>query len=342
MNKIELSESVVNALTEKGRMAEWARSVISASRDKNIILSPEDVEISNNLNEYIKKVDKFGSKVAGEEISAIINKIVTDEVYNAPTEILDQIFDTGSYDEFDKVKVTKSLKNTLIAYENQARTGNVDKSYLDFKEGTVQEKHLQIEAEIKLSDLRRQGALGVAEYAMKAVEEFNNRKFAIVMSMIDKAITGGANAFTCASALTLTALNDFTGWLLDNIAEGTPEAIGLTSTMRGIYQIANINDTMSDTMLNDLNRMSLLQFHNGVALVPVKAGKKMGDGKTLVEKDKIIGIAGKAGFMYTKGDLRTLSDVDINREVLHIKYTGVEFGVCFTDIDKIATLTITK
>ena len=46
--------------------------------------------------------------------------------------------------------------------------------------------------------------------------------------------------------------------------------------------------------------------------------------------------------MYTKGELRVLSEEDINREVIHLKFTGVEFGVCITDLDKIAKLEITQ
>jgi hypothetical protein len=36
---------------------------------------------------------------------------------------------------------------------------------------------LQIETELKMSDLRRDGALGVATLAMFAIEEFNRTKF---------------------------------------------------------------------------------------------------------------------------------------------------------------------
>ena len=296
MMNIELSETLVNTMQEKGRMIGWARNVVSASKDRSIVLSQEDVEISNSINDYIKRLDKFGSQVAGEQIAQLVNVIVTDEVYNAPSEILDMIFDTTSYDEFDKVKVTKNIKNTLIAYESSARTGNVKKSYVDFTKGTVKETHLQIETELKMSDLRRQGALGVAEFALMALETFNNKKFAIVMDMIDGLIAGGDNAFECTGgSLTLAGINDFTGYLNDHITEGSPLAIGLSNIIRKVYQIANIEAKMSDDMLTELNQKTYLAVKDGVSFVPIKAGKKMGDGSTLLKPDTFYGISGKVG-----------------------------------------------
>ena len=70
------------------------------------------------------------------------------------------MFTFNSHGEFDKVEVRGSYKNTLVAHESAARTGNVDKSYIDFTVGNVVEKHLQIETEIPMSNLRRDGALG--------------------------------------------------------------------------------------------------------------------------------------------------------------------------------------
>ena len=294
---IELSEKLINAMEEKGRMVDWARNVVASSKDRNIVLSQEDVEISQEVNNYIKRMDKVGSTVAREQIASLINVIVEDEVYNAPTEILDQIFNTASYGEFDKIEVTKSIKNTLIAYESQARTGNVPKSYIDFTKGNVVEKHLQIETEIKMSDLRRQGALGVAQYALYAVEQFENRKFAIVLDLIDGLITSGENYFKSVGGLTVASLNDFTNYLYENITEGQPEAVGLASVIHKIYSIAGIENRMSNAMKDELNDVSLLQKYNGTLLVPVKDGKKLGNGEKLLPKDKLYGIAGKIGKM---------------------------------------------
>lgn len=340
-NNIEISEKLISAMEEKGRMVGWAKNVVASSKDRNLVLSQEDMDISEEVNKYIKKMDKVGSTNAREQIASLINVIVEDEVYNAPSEILDQIFSTASYGEFDKVQVTKSIKNTLIAYESQARTGNVPKSYLDFSKGNVSEKHLQIETEIKMSDLRRQGAVGVAQYALFAVEQFENKKFAIVMDLIDGLVAGGENYFKSVGGLTVSALNDFTGYLYENISEGVPEAVGLASMIHKIYSLTGIENKMSDIMKDELNDMSLLKRYNGTALVPIKDGKKMGDGSKLLPKNKLYGIAGIIGSMYTKGDLRVLSSEDINAEKIHLKFTGVEFGVCITDVEKIAKLEIT-
>lgn len=44
--------------------------------------------------------------------------------------------------------------------------------------------------------------------------------------------------------------------------------------------------------------------------------------------------------MYNKGTLRTLTTVDNKSEVIELKFTGVEFGVCFTDLEKVAKIAI--
>ena len=139
----------------------------------------------------------------------------------------------------DEEKVVNQVVNPVVNTvkdESSARTGNVKKSYVDFTKGTVKETHLQIETELKMSDLRRQGALGVAEFALMALETFNNKKFAIVMDMIDGLIAGGDNAFECTGgSLTLAGINDFTGYLNDHITEGSPLAIGLSNIIRKVY-----------------------------------------------------------------------------------------------------------
>lgn len=332
MEKLELSQ----VIEQDGRMKNWAYKMVNKQE-----LSEEDKAISQEVNGFIKKVDKLGSATASEAIAEFITKIVEPEIFSEPTEVLEAIFNSGSYGEFDKINITKSPKNTLVARESAARTGNVDKSYLDFKVGNVVEKHLQIETEIKLSDLRRQGALAIAQYVVYAIEAFNSKKFNIILNHVSDLIkSGGENYFECTGNLTKQAIDDFTGYLYDNCFEGEAEVVGLSSAIRQIYSATGIVDYMSDAMKGELNNLSILKMYNGSYLVPIKAGKTLGDGSKLLPEKTLFGFAGKVGEMYTKGELRTLQDVDIDREVIDLKFTGVEFGFSITQLEKVAKLVI--
>lgn len=332
MERIELSEDRVKDMLTSGEALNWAKNVFGGKE-----LTDEEIAFSEVMNDVVKKADKFGSTSAREEIGEVVLKIIEPEVYSAPTEILGEIFRTGSYGEFDKIKVRKSYKNTLIAHESAARTGNVDKSYLDFEVGAGIEKHLQLETEIRMSDLRRDGALGVATLAVYALQSFENKRYALIMNYIDNLLVGGGNVFTYTGEITKTAVDDFTGYLND-YSDGLPTAVGLSTTMRSVCRVSGVDQWYSEAMKDKLNQVSMLDIYNGTQLVSIKAGKKMGNGETLLPSDLVIGFAGQIGEMYTKGSMRTLSTSDNNSETISFKFTGVEFGVYIDKLENIAKL----
>ena len=108
--------------------------------------------------------------------------------------------------------------------------------------------------------------------------------------------------------------------------------------MRELSRVSGIENYYSEAMKDKLNQVSMLEVYNGVQLDSIKAGKKMGNGETLLPKDVVIGVAGKIGEMYTKGEMRSLVTNDNNNETISLKFTGVEFGVCIDKIEKIAKL----
>lgn len=333
MERIELSEERIKDMFTSGEALQWAKNVYG-----NVALSEEEQAFSSMINDLVKDADKYGKTSAKEDIAEIVLKIIEPEVFSAPTEILGKMFRQGSYGEFDKVKVRKSYKNTLIAYESAPRTGNVNKSYLDFEVGAVKEAHIQLETEIRMSDLRRDGALGVATLSVFALQEFEAKKYAIIMNHIDTLLSGGDNVFTYTGAITKTAVDDFTGYLVDNCFEGIPSAVGLSNTMRAVSRVAGIENWYSEAMKDKVNQATMLDIYNGTELVSVKAGKKMGNGETLLPADLVIGFAGQIGELYTKGSLRTLVTNDNNSETISIKFTGVEFGFLIDKPEKIAKI----
>lgn len=327
---IELS----SMLNEKGRMLDWARNVAG-----RVALSEADIEISKEVEGFIEKIDKVNSDEARVALSEFIIKVVEPEVFDTPQAILDYMFNTSSTGEFDKVAVYNSPKNTLVARESVARTGNVKKSYVDFTKGNVVEKHLQIETEVKLSDLRRQGAFGVAELVLFAIEEFNRKKFSLILEHIDSLIVnGGENYFEASGEISLGAMDSLNGYLDDNCFDGEPVIAGLSKTLRPISNFQGYEK--SDKTKDYFNNASVADRFRDSIIASVKAGQKQGNGETLLPADKIFGFAGKVGEQYTKGELRSLSETNINSEKIHLKLTGVEFGFCITDMTKIAKLAL--
>ena len=189
-----------------------------------------------------------------------------------------------------------------------------------------------------MSNLRRDGALGVATLAVFALQEFEAKRFALIMNYIDTLLAGGDNVVEYSGAITKSAVDEFTGYLCDNCFEGIPSAIGLSTTMRAVCKVTGMENWYSEAMKDKVNVSTILDIYNGTNLAQVKAGKKMGNGETLLPADLVIGFAGKIGEMYTKGAMRTLVSSDIISETFSIKITGVEFGVCIDKLEKIAKL----
>jgi hypothetical protein len=232
------------------------------------------------------------------------------------------------------------LDITLVARQVANRTGNVDKSYLDVSEGNTMETVLQIETEIPMSNLRRDGATGVATLAMFAIEEFDRQKFRAILSYVDKLITGGSQVFNVTGSWTAGAAQSLTDYTYDNAVTGKePLVVGLSNRLREMCRAVGA-DFYSNTMKDSLNNLSLLQVLNGCRLVPVLKGKHDGEGNTLLPEDRVFGFSGTIGEMYTKGQMITRTTEENNGEKISFKFTGVEFGICVTDTQYISKITI--
>ncbi|MGL5646833.1 MAG: hypothetical protein ACRDDY_03195, partial [Clostridium sp.] len=299
-------------------------------------LSEEQKEISKAVNEFAQSIYKTGT--VNTELSQFLIKVIEPEVANAPSEILSMLFNEGEIGEFDEQGVYASPKNTLVARASAARTGNVDKSYIDFTRGNKFTEHLQIETEIKMSDLRRDGALTIAQLVVYAIDAFNNKKFNLIFDHVDGLIQGGDQLITSAGTLTQEAMDKFAGYLEDR--GNAPVIVGLSTVLRGIKNMSGYENFMSENMKDKLYAASILEMYNGVNLASVKAGVKLGDGSSILPEGRLFGIADKIGDVSMKGELRALQTVDNNREVIELKFTGFEFTCVITDIEKLAELNI--
>lgn len=328
MAKIELSEY----MAQKGTMRNWAEKVVAKME-----LSEEEKQISEAVNEFAKNIAISG--LGSVELSQFLVKVIEPEIADTPSEILARLFNEGTMGEFDELGIVASPKNTLVARE-AAKGGNVKKSYIDFTRGTRGSKHLQIETEIRMSDLRRDGALTIAQLTIFAIEAFELAKFKAVFNHIDSLVqNGGNNFFECAGALTKEAMDNFAGYIEDNGTNGV--MIGLSTTLRGIKNMQGYDKFLSESMKDKLYAGSILDMYNGVYIASFNASKKLGDGSLVLPEKTIYGISDKIGEMLMRGNLRVLQTPDNNREVISLKFTGYEFVYAITHIDKISKLIIT-
>ena len=65
-------------------------------------LSSEEIEIAEISDAWAKEIGETG-RDPDCEVAAYIKRTVQDEIYNAPDELLDRLFNVGSVGEFDDV-----------------------------------------------------------------------------------------------------------------------------------------------------------------------------------------------------------------------------------------------
>lgn len=315
----------------------WAKKVYAREN-----LNEDEQVISEYVEELVNKLDRVASASAKEEIASIIIQVVEPEVFDVPNAMLEQVLEVVSIGEFDKVKVNGSPKNTLVAYESAPRTGNVNKSYIDYAQGTIKETHLQIETELKMANLRREGAFGVAYLASMALQEFNRAKFRTILQWIEATVAGGSNIIDIAGGeIVADEVKAFTKYLKDNnFGANRPVIFANSSTADDLADVTP-DKWLSNELKNEFNSNGYLGTVRGCQLAQIPAGMKDGRGQQLIANDVAYGFADKVGFMYTAGAMRTLQSENINDETIHFKFTGVQFGI-YVDPNKINHIAILK
>lgn len=327
-----LRTEVAELMNKEGQMFDVAQKI---TYNRN--LTTEEKEISEVCDAWVREIADKGTD-RDNEIAAFIRKTVTDEVYNAPDELLDAIFDRGSVGEFDDYMVDKTPQNTLQAYD-AAIAGNVDKSYIDFTSLVPTWKHAQVEFELPYIEMRRSGFKSVALLTNYAVEALRNKQFYDVFTAVDSAITGGEQAIVEAgTAPTQTSMDALSLYLLDR--SNAPVAVCLSKYAQAIARMNGYASFMSEEMKNNFNRYGLVNFINGVSIASISGAKKLVGGEKLIPDKKIFGLAGKIGTLDQKGNIRVYETMDNNTEKVNVKVTGFQYGYCITDIDKVAKITL--
>lgn len=205
---------------------------------------------------------------------------MNEEVYNAPDELLDQIFDRGSVGEFDDIEGNKDPKNTLVAHE-AAKGGNVDRSYIDIDVVKPTWKNRQVETDISYADLRRNGFKSVATITTFMKEACQNALFFDALSMADKAVTGGDQLIDVSGATpTLEAMDKLSLYLNDRGEDNV--IITLNKYAQAIRRMPGFAEYMSSSMKDEFNRYGLVKTYDGIGVAGISGAKKTGTGSLLL------------------------------------------------------------
>lgn len=300
-------------------------------------LNAEEKEIAEISDAWAREIGKTG-KDPDCTIAEFINRTVNEELYNAPDELLDQIFERGSVGEFDDVEGGKALKNTLIAHE-AAKGGTVDRSWIDFTNVKPTWKNRQVETDLSYVDLRKNGFKSIATLTTYMKEACQNYLYFDALSMADEAVTGGEQLITVAGTTpTIEAMDALSLYLNDRADDNV--IITLNKYAQAIRRMPNFAQYLSNDMKNDFNRYGLMKNYDGINIAGISGAKKMGDGSMLLPDKRIYGVAGKLGNLDMKGEIHTYQDMNNQSEKIHLMLKDFTYGFMLTNIENFAKITL--
>ena len=300
-------------------------------------LTAEEKEVAEISDAWAKEIGETG-KDPDCQIAAYIKKTVQEEVYNAPDELLDQMFERGSVGEFDDVEYDKEAKNTLVAHE-AAKGGVVDRSWIDLSAVYPTWKNRQVETDLSYVDLRKNGFKSIANLTVFMKEACQNALFYDVLSQVDAAIVGGeAKIDVTGSAPTLADMDNISLYLNDRSDDSV--IVTLTKYAQAIRRMNGFAQYMSNDMKNDFNRYGLVKTYDGIGIAGISSAKRQGNGNLLIPDKRIFGIAGKVGNLDMKGDIHVYQTMNPQKEQVHLMLKDFTYGFPITKIENCAKIVL--
>lgn len=302
-------------------------------------LNAEQKEVSEVMDAWAKEIGETG-KDPDCQIAAYIKRTVQDEVYNAPDELLDQMFERGSVGEFDDVEYTKTPINTLISHE-AARGGVVDRSWIDFSALNTTWKNRQVETDLSYVDLRKNGWKSVANLTVFMKEACQNALFYDVLGQVDEAIVGGkAKIDVTGSVPTLADMDAMSLYLNDRSDDAV--IVCLTKYAQAIRRMEGFAQYMSSDMKDEFNRYGLVKTYDGIGIAAISGAKRQGNGNLLIPDKRIFGIAGRIGNLDMKGDIHVYQDMNNQSEQVHLMLKDFTYGFTITKIENCAKMVMAQ
>lgn len=329
-----LNTEIAEVMQAPGKVYEVAEKT-----QYNRVLNGEEKEIAEVMDAFVRDVGKTG-RDTDKQIASFITKTVQDELYNAPDELLDSMFDRGNIGEFDDFQAERTVKNTLVAHE-AAKGGNVPRSYLHLEALTPVWHNLQVETDLSYVDMRKNGWKSVANLTTFMTETLKNKMFAIVLNQVDAAIAGGEQKIDVAgTAPTMEAMDKLALYLNEYSDGSNPFTVSLMKYCSQLRRMTGYAQYLSDSMKDDFNRYGLVKTYDGVAITGISSAKKLGDGSLLIPDKKIFGIAGKIGELDMKGEIHTYQNEDNQNERVHLMVKDFTFGHAISHIERVAKITL--
>jgi len=302
-------------------------------------LNTEEKEVSEVMDSWAKEIGETG-KDPDCQIAAYIKRTVQDEVYNAPDELLDQLFDRGSVGEFDDVEYTKAPINTLVSHE-AAKGGVVDRSWIDFSALTTTWKNRQVETDLSYVDLRKNGWKSIANLTVFMKEACQNALFYDVFGQVDEAIVGGeAKIDVTGKVPTLADMDAMALYLNDRSDDSI--IVCLTKYAQAIRRMDGFAQYLSSDMKNDFNRYGLVKTYDGIGVATISGAKRQGNGNLLLPDKRIYGIAGRIGNLDMKGDIHVYQDMNNQSEQVHLMLKDFTYGFTITKIENCAKMVMAQ
>lgn len=300
-------------------------------------LTAEEKDIAEISDAWAKEIGETG-KDPECQIAAYIRRTVQEEVYNAPDELLDQMFARGNVGEFDDVEHNKDPKNTLVVHE-AAKGGIVDRSWIDMTAVYPVWKNRQVETDLSYVDLRKNGFKSIANLTVFMKEACQNVLFYDMLSQVDNAIVGGdAKIDVTGSAPTLDSMDALSLYLNDRSDDSV--IVSLTKYAQAIRRMPGFAQYLSNNMKEDFNRYGLVKSYDSIGIAAISGAKRQGNGNLLIPDRRIFGIAGKVGNLDMKGDIHVYQDMNNQSEQIHLMLKDFTYGFSITKIENCAKIVL--
>lgn len=307
--------------------------------DYNRDLNAEQKDAAQVMDAWAKNIGETG-KDPDCDIAAYIKRTVQPEIYDAPDELLDRIWERGAVGEFDDVEYNKAPKNTLIAHE-AAKGGVVDRSWIDLSALNPVWKNRQVETDISYVDLRKNGFKAVANLTVFMKEACHNVLFYDMLSQTDEAIVGGeAKTDVTGKVPTLRDMDAISLYLNDRSDDSV--IVCLTKYAQAIRRMEGFAQYMSNDMKNDFNRYGLVKTYDSIGVASISGAKRQGNGNLLIPDKRIFGIAGKIGNLDMKGDIHVYQDMNNQSEQIHIMLKDFTYGFAITRIENVCKMVMSQ
>lgn len=302
-------------------------------------LNAEQKDAAEVMDAWAKEIGETG-KDPDCQIAAYIKRTVQDEVYNAPDELLDQLFERGSVGEFDDLEYKKDPKNTLVSHE-AAKGGVVDRSWIDFSALTTSWKNRQVETDLSYVDLRKNGFKSIANLTVYMKEACQNALFYDVFTQVDEAIVGGEAKIDVAGKVPTLADMDAISLYLNDRSDDSV-IVCLTKYAQAIRRMDGFAQYLSNDMKNDFNRYGLVKTFDSIGIAAISSAKRQGNGNLLLPDKRIYGIAGKVGNLDMKGEIHVYQDMNNQSEQVHLMLKDFTYGFTITKIENCAKMVMAQ